>query len=249
MPLTLQTLLDERVTAVTADNNETNLIALYNHLRSFESDYDKAQSTLRTIASAWILAAIGAIGLLIQGESSATGTLNPEVAAALRQALLLIAALGLGSLWFLDQRVYQRLLHAIYSLGCHVELKAPRLLPIRSRAYLLNFDITHHLGWFYRAPLFVLFAGAIISLFHAVFGLQMTVDALLSLQMPSMKPARLWVLATIITLIHTIFFVWIRKQTARWPSLDALLPAELVAARRQQRTLTPPSSPGSRSAP
>ena len=145
MPLTLQTLLDERVTAVTADNNETNLIALYNHLRSFESDYDKAQST-RTIASAWILAAIGAIGLLIQGESSAAGTLNPEVAAALRQALLLIAALGLGSLWFLDQRVYQRLLHAIYSLGCHVELKAPRLLPIRSRAYLLNFDITHHLG-------------------------------------------------------------------------------------------------------
>jgi hypothetical protein len=234
MPLNPETLLNDRVTAITAPGNEANLINIYNHLRSFESDYDGAQSTLRTIASAWILAAIGAIGLIIQAESSVTPSMGHEIAAPLRQALLFVAALGLGSLWYLDQRVYQRLLHAVFSLGCYLELRTTHLLPIRSRAYLVNSDITHHLGWFYRAPLLVLLCGALLSLFQAAVGLQTGVDAFLNHQALTVHPFRLWALAFIITLMHCLFFLWIWKQTARWPSLDAQLPEELLAARRQR---------------
>lgn len=249
MPLSMESLLNDRLTAVTADGNDANLINVYNHLRSFESDYDRAQSTLRTIASAWILAAIGAIGLVIQAESSNTPTLSHEIAAPLRQAVLLVATLGLASLWFIDQRIYQRLLHAVYSLGCHIELTTTKLLPIRPRLYLLNFDITNHLGWFYRAPLLVLLAAAIVSLLQAVFGLQATVDALLlNHEAPVMQSPHLWTLAGVITLIHLAFFFWLWKQAADWPSLDAQLPRELVATRKLQ-PLTPPSSPDSRSRP
>lgn len=234
LPLELRTILNQPLNAITAEGNDANLIEIYNHLRSFESDYDGAQSTLRTIASAWILAAIGAVGLVIQAEYSVIPTLSHEIAAPMRQALLLVAALGLASLWYLDQRVYQRLLHSAYSLGCYIELKTDRIAPIRARGYLLNFDITHHLGWFYRAPLFVLLAAAIVSLFQAMLGLQATVDALLSGHCPAWHPPQLWVLSAIITLIHVLFFLWIWRQTARWPSLDEQLPPELLAARRQQ---------------
>jgi hypothetical protein len=235
LPLTLQTILDRPLTVVTAENNDANLIEIYNHLRSFESDYDGAQSTLRTIASAWILAAIGAVGLVIQAESSIAPSLNHEIAAPMRQALLFVAALGLASLWYLDQRVYQRLLHSVYSLGCHLELMTDKLLPIRSRAYLLNFDITHHLGWFYRAPLFVLLGAAIVSVLQAMFGLHATVDALLNGHLPVRHPPQLWSLAAVITTLHILFFLWIWNQTKKWPSLDEQLPAALVTARRQQQ--------------
>jgi hypothetical protein len=141
MPLDMASLLNERLAAF-EKLGAPEAHAIYSQLRTYESDYDKAQSTLRTIASAWILAAIGAVGLVIQSEAGGANKLDPFVAASLRQALLLIAALGLSSLWYLDLRVYQRLLHAIYSIGCHLELANEKLLPIRSRTYLLNYDIT-----------------------------------------------------------------------------------------------------------
>lgn len=231
LPLRLQTILDQPLATVTADNNAQSLIEIYNHLRSFESDYDGAQSTLRTIASAWILAAIGALGLVIQAQFSAAPTLTAEVADPLRQTVLFVAALGIASLWYLDQRVYQRLLHAVYSLGCHLELKTDKLLPIRARAYLLNFDITHHLGWFYRAPSVVFLLAAIVSLLQAIFGLQATVDSLLNCRCLAVQPTRLWFSAALIAFIHLIFFLWLLTQTRRWPSLDDQLPEALVAAR------------------
>jgi hypothetical protein len=234
MPLELRTILDGPLNTITADGNEANLINIYNHLRTFESDYDKAQSTLRTIASAWILAAIGAIGLVVQGEFSNTPSLGHEVAAPLRQALLFVAALGLASLWFLDLRVYQRLLHAIYSLGCHLELKTSKILPIRCRTYLLNYDITNSLSWFYRAPVLVLFFGALISWFQAAFGLQATLSNFLAHQPPVMHPPQVWALASFITLTHLVFFIWLSHKVQGWSTLDDQMPADLVDARKRQ---------------
>lgn len=234
MPVNRQAILNPPLNIVAADGNEANLVSIYNHLRSFESDYDRAQSTLRTIASAWILAAIGALGLLIQGEFSSNATLSPEVAAPLRQALLLVAALGLTSLWFLDLRVYQRLLHAIYSLGCHIEMNTNKVLPIRSRTYLLNYDITRSLGWFYRAPLLVLFFAALASCLQAAFGLHSLVSMLWTHHPAVLRPTQIWQLSSIITALHFLFFLWINHMAEKWSTLDDQMPADLVAARQNQ---------------
>jgi len=88
-------------------NDNKDIVAQYTHLRAFESDFDKAQSSLRTIASGWLLAAIGGVGLVTQSQFVGQAALDPTIASVLRQALLLFAALGLASLWYLDQRVYQ----------------------------------------------------------------------------------------------------------------------------------------------
>jgi len=242
MPLDMTSLLNNRLTAFKSLTS-AEAAAIYSQLRTYESDYDKAQSTLRTIASAWILAAIGAVGLVIQSEAGGANKLDPFVAASLRQALLLIAALGLSSLWFLDLRVYQRLLHAVFSLGCHLELANDNLLPIRSRAYLLNYDITYRLGWFYRAPLLVLLCAAIVSLYHSIFGLHQTVLALSNCSVPAPAPASEWVLPLLIAAFHVFFFVRLRRQSDDWPSLDPLLPADLVEARKAMQQATSASTP------
>jgi hypothetical protein len=39
-------------------------LAIYSHLRRYESDFDKAQSQMRTIASAWSAAMLAAIVLI-----------------------------------------------------------------------------------------------------------------------------------------------------------------------------------------
>lgn len=146
MAATIESRLSDSLRDISAFTDVKDIIAIQNQLRAFESDFDKAQSSLRTIASAWILAAIGAIGLVVQNELTGAHRLDGSVAASLRQALFLVASLGLASLWYLDQRVYQRLLHSVFSTGCHLELKTAKILPIRSRAYLLNRDVTSSLG-------------------------------------------------------------------------------------------------------
>jgi hypothetical protein len=226
MPIAIDDLLSNRLKIIAAFEGK-DITPIQNQLRAFESDFDKAQSSLRTIASAWILAAVGAVGLVTQNEFSGASRLDPMIASSFRQALLLIAALGLTSLWYLDQRVYQRLLHSVYSIGCHLELATDKVLPIRIRAYLSNFDLTYHFGWFYRAPLFVLFFGSLVSLCQSIFGLNATISALLNCSLPTAKSAQIWTVPLILTASHAAFFAWVTLQSHKWPSLDDQLPAEL----------------------
>jgi hypothetical protein len=231
MPLTLDNLLSSSLDAIAALEAK-DITPIQSQLRAFESDFDKAQSSLRTIASAWILAAIGAVGLVIQNELTGVKPLDGAVAGALRQALLFIAALGLASLWYLDQRVYQRLLHAVFSIGCHLELATEKVLPVRSCTYLLNRDVTHRLGWFYRAPLIVLLLAAGMNLVHAIFGLQATMAAALSLHIPAASPSATWLLPALFGVLHLLFSVWIFTSSSRWPTLDEQLPGDLMAVPR-----------------
>jgi hypothetical protein len=225
--MTIDELLQSRLSVIARLNLE-HITPIQSQLRTFESDFDKAQSSLRTIASAWILAAVGAVALVTQNEYSGTARLDPVIASAFRQALLLIAALGLTSLWYLDQRVYQRLLHSVYSIGCHLEMATDKVLPIRSRAYLLNFDVTHHMGWFYRAPFIVLFLGSLGGFYQSLVGFNSTVVALLDCGLPGIKPPQFWVLAFVITLLHVAFFIWVTTQSNKWPTLAQLLPKTLT---------------------
>jgi hypothetical protein len=65
MPLSLDSLLSVRLNTI-ATLDAKDITPIQSQLRVFEGDFDKAQSSLRTIASAWILAAIGAVALIIQ---------------------------------------------------------------------------------------------------------------------------------------------------------------------------------------
>lgn len=233
--MTMEELLRTQL-AIISDLKAEHITPIQAQLRTFESDFDKAQSSLRTIASAWILAAIGAVGLVTQAEFGGTSRLDPVVAASARQILLLAATLGLSSLWYLDQRVYQRLLHAVYSVGCHLELATDKILPIRTRAYLLNFDVTHHMGWFYRAPLWVLVAASVGGLYQSLVGFNSTLAALLNGAAPSLKPTQIWALPLLITVMHIGFFIVITCQSRKWPSLDNSLPQKLRDMRTAQRT-------------
>jgi len=118
------------------------VVAAYNGLRVFESDYDKAQGQLRTIASAWLLSGIGALGLITNAELGKTASLDKVVASDMRQIVLLVLGLGLTSIWRLDQKVYQHLLHCVFALGYEIELNFRCVPPVRMQLYHFNRDIT-----------------------------------------------------------------------------------------------------------
>lgn len=67
----------------------------------------------------------------------------------LRQVICLIGSVGIFAFWFVDQRVYQRLLHTVFAYGLFMEFKNPDLPQIRSNLFAANLDITSWLGWFY----------------------------------------------------------------------------------------------------
>jgi hypothetical protein len=98
----------------------------------------------------------------------------------------------------------------------------------------------NHLGWFYRAPLLVLFGAAIVSFLHSVFGLHQTVLAFSQCRLPDPAPASDWMLPLLIAAFHVFFFFRLRSQSDDWPSLDAALPPELVEARKAMQQATPP---------
>jgi hypothetical protein len=136
-------------------------IALYSLLRTFESDYDSAQGQLRTISSAWsggILAATALIAVSL----IATPDDAKKIALVLpRQPLLLYVlqiiyiagSIGIYALWFVDQKVYQRLLHSIYAFGLYDEYRNPAGPQIRSSQWVANLDVTNSLGLFYLAQI------------------------------------------------------------------------------------------------
>jgi hypothetical protein len=142
----------------------TDRVALYGHLRTFESDFDKSQSQMRAISSAWTAAVLAAVALLITTAATpivvpATAELRPDglidvrtdALAYLRAVICLVGSAGVLAFWFIDQFVYQRLLHSVFAYGLFVEFKEPDLPQVRSAMFLSNLDVTNRLGIFYRA--------------------------------------------------------------------------------------------------
>ena len=220
------------------------LISAYNGLRAFESDFDKAQGQLRAIASAWLLAGIGAIGFLTIQEFSfakvngATTGLAPDTAAILRQALLFFIALGIASIWKLDQKVYQKLLHSVFALGYWIEFTHAQVPPTRMMLYKHSKDITKDLGEFYSRPVSLIWICGAINLIKEIYGLK----AIVQLQWPppwSAMWASLqqtpsfswWIGCGLLFLGHTIYHFTLLVRALRWRNLKNLLPAEADDAR------------------
>lgn len=139
-------------------------VALYVHLRTFESDFDKSQSQMRAISSAWSATVLAAVALVITtaatpiavplgGELQPSGLIEvrTDALAYLRAVICFIGSAGVLAFWYIDQGVYQRLLHSVFAYGLFVESKDTYLPQVRSSMFLSNLDVTNRLGIFYRA--------------------------------------------------------------------------------------------------
>ena len=125
-------------------------------LRTFESDFDKAQAEIRRTAALWLVASMSAIAfVLIESKPGDAGT---ELALA---SLILVAwasIAGLFVLWWIDQNTYQRLLETIFTYGLFIEWKTYKgarssTLAPRSALFAQNMGFSWKLSMFYLMPM------------------------------------------------------------------------------------------------
>jgi hypothetical protein len=189
-------------------------LVLYTHLRGFESDFDKSQSQIRAISAAWSGVVVGAVALIVTNEfTPPAGTPNINVRAEnlaiLRTVVCIIGSAGVYAFWFIDQRIYQRLLHSVFAYGLFVEFKNPELPQIRSSMFMANLDVTNGLAWFYRTQ-FMTFP--VISILLAV-----------SLSETTSLPVE------VLITLHILGVIFGYNQSKRWSSLRDLI-AEIYAS-------------------
>lgn len=181
--------------------------ALLAQIRVFESDFDKAQGQLRTISSAWSGVIIAATALMtVNSFSEPTSPEKKELFLYVIQTVCLFGSIGVFAFWFVDQRVYQRLLHSVFAYGLYEEFKQPAGPQIRSAMWIGNLDVTADLGNFYLAQLlaFPFLSGAIVTAFSKFAGI--AIDGHLGMLIAHASIALgLW---------------WFSSQ---WPSLEGLI--------------------------
>jgi len=122
----------------------------YAQIRVFEGDCDRAQAQIRTAASTWILAGLG--GLFVAYSEHRPGQLSSELLSAV---VCLLAVSGIAILWTVDQRVYQKLLHAAFVYGLAVEAQNPDLPQIRTMMNLTSGKIGPFISFYYLGPIIV----------------------------------------------------------------------------------------------
>ena len=125
----------------------------YNSLRAYEAEFNRSQAGVKQIASAWLLAYFGGLGFLLLNPSDAV---PQDFRWLLAGGLSGLASIGLGLLWVLDQKIYQRLLHAIFVYGLFIEWRRredPTFLKPRMALYHFCSDVSWRLSFFYWLPL------------------------------------------------------------------------------------------------
>lgn len=96
----------------------TEAVALLQEMGNYERHFNQLQSTYRSFASAWLLAAFGAMGYVLT-QTEPDKLLLPTnwlVAAA-----ALAACIGIVLLWYMDVRVYHRLLEGCFDTAHYLE--------------------------------------------------------------------------------------------------------------------------------
>lgn len=123
----------------------------YEQLRSYESDFDRSQGAIRRAASVWILAAFGALAYAL--SLATTQGPAPLPAGFVGVLISWAAAFGIGTLWFIDQMVYQKLLHSVFVQGLFMEWRDKQLPPIRTKMFFDNLNVSGKLSLFYLTPI------------------------------------------------------------------------------------------------
>lgn len=117
-----------------------------------ERDFNTTQAGIRNLASGWMLAAYGAIALLLRSDNNVTWLVSPAV---LVGVISVMATLGLLILWINDQMVYQRLLGSGFIVALKMEYDEPQLPPLR---HLMMYSaegrgMSRWMTYFYSIPM------------------------------------------------------------------------------------------------
>lgn len=129
-----------------------NKLESYWRFQEAESHFNFMQASVRRLASAWLLAAFGAVAVLSKSDQDVTWLIPPL---QLAQIVLVMGAFGLLALWILDMLVYQRLLGAIFWSGLKMEHDHPDLPPIRAMMMIASekTGMRKWMNFFYYIPL------------------------------------------------------------------------------------------------
>lgn len=133
------------------------IFEVYQHLRDYEAGFDRAQADIRRAASIWILAAFGAMSYLLSAQYLQFSGGDELLPLGFLGVLVCFASiLGLFLLWYIDQNVYQRLLHSVFVYGCAIEASFDNVPQIRRAMHKANLNVSNKLGRFYKIPIIVL---------------------------------------------------------------------------------------------
>jgi hypothetical protein len=126
----------------------------YWKLSEMEERYNSSSAGIRGLASAWLLASLGAIGWLLSSYNHETW---PLPLGFLIIVVTTLGCIGMITLWVMDQLVFHRLLTSVFIVGLKIEKDDKEIPPIRSMMMKTQEGIGTH-RWerfFYLSPIFV----------------------------------------------------------------------------------------------
>jgi hypothetical protein len=101
----------------------------YWKLSEMEARFNSSAAGVRTLASGWLLAALAALGWLLDPSKPSSWVIPLGL---LLIAVCLLGVAGVATLWVLDQLVFYRLLGSVFLVGLKMESAEPTLPPIRA---------------------------------------------------------------------------------------------------------------------
>ncbi len=109
-----------------------------------ERHFNTLQSVYRGVASSWLLATFGAVGILLFDKDG--NIAHPWMSGG----ICFLGALGICLLWMLDLHIYHRILEAAFDQAYALEERFPWLFQLRhaSRKYT-NACVRQRLAWYY----------------------------------------------------------------------------------------------------
>lgn len=145
------------------------ILKQYERLLLHENQFNIHIAEIRKIASAWLLADMGAMAYILKGAQN--GGLSP-----LDQTLILVVgllgAVGLAVLWIMDRLVYAQLLDATIFLALKMEQAHASELPqIRSTILAYSSYLGGYISAYYYVPVTALVFTACLFKFNALFAL------------------------------------------------------------------------------
>jgi hypothetical protein len=135
----------------------------YWKLSEMEERYNASSAGVRTLASAWLLASLGAIGWLFSSYDHETW---PLPLGFLIVVVTTLGCVGMITLWVMDQLVFHRLLTSVFLVGLKIEKDDREIPPIRSRMMKTLEGLGTH-QWerlFYLAPVAVFILISVVVL-------------------------------------------------------------------------------------
>ena len=150
-------------------DEKEDILKQYERLLLHENQFNIHIAEIRKIASAWLLADMGAMAYILKGAQN--GVLNP-----LDQTMILVVgllgAIGLVVLWIMDRMVYAQLLDATIFLALKMEQEHAKELPqIRSTILAYSSYLGSYISAYYYVPVTALVFTACLFKFNALFAI------------------------------------------------------------------------------